>query len=830
MFFSMITFSLFSQAEMITNGTFGSSSNWWVNGGWSIGSGVASFDDLTVGHLRQVDGSMVSSIQASTLYVLKFDISIASGGAYIRIYNGDISIIYKAFATYTNGTNRIFFETPASVGVAGIDLYAITTSGAAFTIDNISLTIGANVGDDPYYVSADGDDGAVGDITHPWKTPQRAANFCKPGDTIYFRGTGGVFYIGANETWTIDPDDNIGSNGTREEPIYFMGYPDDIANGDSIIFDFSAKIPDEPDYAGIEADPPTAATVTNTGISVSFASNMVFKGFTVRNVWQKYRYVQTTGFNMTGSNNLLIENVVLYNVSGHGFYYSPDWPADGEDSTIFRNCDAFNCVDSFSVNVANYRDLPTAPQAGTWGNGFMFVTLDRPNADTNSYVQIMGCRAWHNADEGMNITPLGRTIVTNFWSFSNGYYLLHDVYDNETAGNGYKINGGAFDTYVDSNIVQISIQHSIAAFNQGYGYSENNNGRPSLNREIYNNTFYDNGSYGLIALNQEDTREYGVYKNIYKNNLSYGNDYANVGGTAYMYVQEYNSWNTPPGVTMADGDFVLIDSTLAVAELKAARKADGSLPDITFLTLAAGSDMIDAGTDVGLDYNGTAPDIGYAEYDEVDSTKTGILTFTFPEQTGIATIDTVTGTPSVDIEVEYGTDISALTPTITLDYGATVSPLSGVETDFTGPVTYTVTAANETTTKEYTVTVTVALSPDPPSVTLYAPTARHTRLGYVNANVTDDGGGTVSARGVCWSTSESPTTSDSKTTRGTGTGAYSNQIIGLNANTTYYVRAYATNENGTAYSSQRSFTTPEYTIPTSGGKFILHNGQISIIR
>ncbi|MCQ2285110.1 MAG: hypothetical protein MJZ57_09440, partial [Bacteroidales bacterium] len=73
-------------------------------------------------------------------------------------------------------------------------------------------------------------------------------------------------------------------------------------------------------------------------------------------------------------------------------------------------------------------------------------------------------------------------------------------------------------------------------------------------------------------------------------------------------------------------------------------------------------------------------------------------------------------------------------------------------------------------------------------------------------NVTADGGATVTARGVCWSTSQNPTMADSHTTNGSGTGSFSSSITGLSANTTYYVRAYATNSVGTAYGSQISFT------------------------
>ena len=75
--------------------------------------------------------------------------------------------------------------------------------------------------------------------------------------------------------------------------------------------------------------------------------------------------------------------------------------------------------------------------------------------------------------------------------------------------------------------------------------------------------------------------------------------------------------------------------------------------------------------------------------------------------------------------------------------------------------------------------------------------------------VADDGGATVTARGVCWSTSQNPTVSDSHTTDGSGTGSFTSNITGLNALTTYYVREYATNSAGTTYGNQVSFTTPE---------------------
>jgi hypothetical protein len=75
-------------------------------------------------------------------------------------------------------------------------------------------------------------------------------------------------------------------------------------------------------------------------------------------------------------------------------------------------------------------------------------------------------------------------------------------------------------------------------------------------------------------------------------------------------------------------------------------------------------------------------------------------------------------------------------------------------------------------------------------------------------NITTDGGSAVTARGVCWSTSNTPTvSSNSKTINGTGTGSFTSILSGLTAFTTYYVRAYASNGMGIAYGDQVNFTT-----------------------
>ncbi|MCX6227333.1 MAG: hypothetical protein NTV01_21735 [Bacteroidia bacterium] len=74
-------------------------------------------------------------------------------------------------------------------------------------------------------------------------------------------------------------------------------------------------------------------------------------------------------------------------------------------------------------------------------------------------------------------------------------------------------------------------------------------------------------------------------------------------------------------------------------------------------------------------------------------------------------------------------------------------------------------------------------------------------------NVTSDGGYVVTAKGVCWNSNETPTTSDSKTINGIGTGVFTSSISGLTAGRPYNVRAYATNSVGTAYGVAKQFTT-----------------------
>ncbi|MDD4968319.1 MAG: hypothetical protein PHT07_02705 [Paludibacter sp.] len=82
-------------------------------------------------------------------------------------------------------------------------------------------------------------------------------------------------------------------------------------------------------------------------------------------------------------------------------------------------------------------------------------------------------------------------------------------------------------------------------------------------------------------------------------------------------------------------------------------------------------------------------------------------------------------------------------------------------------------------------------------------------------NVSSDGGAAIIARGICWSTSTAPTIAlSTKTSDGTGIGAFVSSLSGLTVGATYYVRAYATNSVGTTYGNEVNFTQPGVGLPT----------------
>ena len=96
-----------------------------------------------------------------------------------------------------------------------------------------------------------------------------------------------------------------------------------------------------------------------------------------------------------------------------------------------------------------------------------------------------------------------------------------------------------------------------------------------------------------------------------------------------------------------------------------------------------------------------------------------------------------------------------------------------------------------------------------PEVTTRPVTEITVTTAVCGGDVVSDGGAEVTARGVCWSVSQNPTIEGKHTDDGTGTGEFVSMLPNLAMNTTYYIRAYATNEAGTSYGEELSFRTLE---------------------
>jgi hypothetical protein len=108
-------------------------------------------------------------------------------------------------------------------------------------------------------------------------------------------------------------------------------------------------------------------------------------------------------------------------------------------------------------------------------------------------------------------------------------------------------------------------------------------------------------------------------------------------------------------------------------------------------------------------------------------------------------------------------------------------------------------------------TLLVGCKPDPvlPTVETSAVTEITQTTATTGGTITSDGGAEITSRGVCWSTNQNPTINDMLTSNGSGVGTFASSIENLLANTTYYVRAYATNSEGTAYGENFCFVTLE---------------------
>lgn len=245
----------------------------------------------------------------------------------------------------------------------------------------------------------------------------------------------------------------------------------------------------------------------------------------------------------------------------------------GASENTILNCDSYFNADSTLENADGFA---AKLDVGT-GNKFV------------------GCRAWNNLDDGWDGYLRGADNVTttheDCWSIQNGY--LQDGSVSGGDGNGFK-TGGSDDKDLKHNAIYI---RSIAVGNRYDGFDHNSNrGEVTL----YNCSAFDNGTnYGFGSTNPLSAL-------TIKNSNVLG-DVGSINATTLDVTN--NSW-TIEGVEASVDDFVSID----YSELTGPRKPDGSLPDVSFFHLEADSDLLDAGVDVGLPFNGSAPDLGAFEF------------------------------------------------------------------------------------------------------------------------------------------------------------------------------------------------------------------------
>ena len=144
----------------------------------------------------------------------------------------------------------------------------------------------------------------------------------------------------------------------------------------------------------------------------------------------------------------------------------------------------------------------------------------------------------------------------------------------------------------------------------------------------------------------------------------------------------------------------------------------------------------------------------------------------------------------------------------TVDPDPGIGAFTGQMTGLLGNKTYYVRAyATNSAGTGYGPQVSFTTDIDLPAVTTTAVTEITKTSAVSGGNVTYDGGGTVSAKGLCWSLDANPDLADNVIAGGSGTGAFVSNLTGLTLYTTYHVRAYATNSKGTVFGSDIQFTT-----------------------
>jgi hypothetical protein len=425
-----------------------------------------------------------------------------------------------------------------------------------------------------YYVAPNGSDADPGTQAAPFATMAKGQAVAVAGDTVYFRGGTYAFTAGQTTCGSSTATINgvlLDKSGAPGSLINYWAYPGEVP-----VFDFS----------GIKDG------CRITGLQVK-GSWLHLKGLTVTGVPQNVNTNhESWGVYVNGGSNDIFELLDLHHNMGPGLFIIKG------GNNLVLNCDSHENYDPLS-------------SSGAGGNADGFG-CHVPAGDTGNVFR--GCRSWWNSDDGWDLINAKEVVlIENSWAWYNGY--LPGTMTASGDGNGFKGGGyGLPATDVPPNPPVHVVQKCLAFSNRAAGFYVNHH--PVADRFMSNTSCYNHPNFNLLGVAADGTTAVNIA--FLRDNVAFGGTLLS-NNTGPQIDDASNSWTPNIGVTVTASDFL----DVSVTGLDSARAADGSLPRLPNFHLAASSDLIDKGVDVGLPYTGAAPDLGAFEYGDPGGTDAG---------------------------------------------------------------------------------------------------------------------------------------------------------------------------------------------------------------